>query len=317
MDVKTLERSRRRVRLRDLETLIAVAQAGGMRRAATALNLSQAAVSKAMQELEGTVGVRLLERGRRGVETTMYGEALVRRARAVIDELHTALVEVAWLSDPDSGEVRVGGGDTQQAGVLAATVRHLQSRHPRMNFVMESAQAAELVHDYLPKRLVDLAVVRPLTTPLPPDIEGEALYHEHLRVVVGPTHPMAGRRRVRLSDLVNERWILSRNELMADTPVPLAFAAAGLPMPARIITCGTVAVRHSLLAHGSHVTCVPHTLLHFIRNDRSFRVLPVELPPWSSPTLLMTLRGRALSPAAERFMDTLRELSAPLRIKGS
>jgi DNA-binding transcriptional LysR family regulator len=310
----TPEQRRRRVRLRDLDTLIAVVQAGGIRRAAAALHLSQPAVSKAMQELEGALGVRLLERGRRGVEVTMYGEALVRRARGVIDELHSALLELDWLSDPDSGEARVGGGDTQHAGVLAATVRQLMDRHPRMNFVLESAQAAELVRDYLPQRLVDLAVVRPLTTPLPADIQGEVLYYEHLRVVAGPGHPLVGRRRVRLSDLVDECWILSRNEVMPDTPVTSAFAAAGLPMPRRVIISGAVATRETLLAHGRYVTCVPHTLLHFVRNERHFRLLPVDLPPWSSPTLLMTLRGRTLSPAAMRFIEMLWATSRPLRL---
>lgn len=317
MAERTPEQRRRRVRLRDLETLIAVAQAGGIRRAAAALHLSQPAVSKAMQELEDVLGVRLFERGRRGVEATMFGEALVRRARAVVDELHNALVELDWLSDPDSGEVRVGGGDTQQAGVLAATVRHLMDRHPRMSFVLESAQAAELVRDYLPQRLVDIAVVRPLTTPLPADIDGQALYYEQLRVVAGPGHPLVGRRRVRLSDLMDERWILSRNEVMPDAPVPSAFAAAGLPMPKRIVISGTVALRESLLVQGGYVTCVPHTLLHFIRTERRFRVLPVDLPPWSSPTLLMTLRGRTLAPAAMRFIETLWAISRPLRSSAS
>src|SRR5438046_1537190 len=71
-----LDRLRRRVRLRDLETLAAVVEAGGMRKAAEALHISQPAVSRAIRDLEEKLGVQLLQRGRRGVELTHFGEAL-------------------------------------------------------------------------------------------------------------------------------------------------------------------------------------------------------------------------------------------------
>lgn len=314
MTERALQQRRRRVRLRDLETLVAVVQAGGMRRAAADLHLSQPAVSKAMRELEDALGVRLLERGPRGVEATMHGEALVRRSRAVLDELHNALLELDWLSDPEAGEVRVGGGDTQQAGVLAAVAQVLLDRHPRMRIAFESAQSDELVGHLLPQRLVDLAVIRPVVDPLPADIEAEALYHEQLCVVAGAHHPLARRRRLSLADLLDECWILSRNERMPGTPVPQAFAAAGLPMPVRMIESGTLSLRLRLLAGGHFVTCVPHTILPFMRQQAGMRRLPVALPRWSTPTMALRLRGRVLSPAADVFLETLREMARPLRL---
>ena len=62
----TTDRLKRRLKLRDLDTLMAVVQAGGMRKAADALHMSQGAVSKAIGELESVLGVRLLERSARG-----------------------------------------------------------------------------------------------------------------------------------------------------------------------------------------------------------------------------------------------------------
>jgi DNA-binding transcriptional LysR family regulator len=317
MDTKTLERMRRRVRLRDLETLVAVVQAGGMRKASADLHLSQPAVSKAIRELEDALGVRLLERGRRGVEPTPFGDALVRRSKGLIDELQTALRELAWLADPEAGEVRLGAMETLQAGVVAAAVQVQLRRHPRMRFYFESAQSPELIGHFLPQRLVDVVVARPSSLPLPPDIEGEALFHDQLRVAVGPEHRLARRRKLRLAELHDEHWLLSRNEVLPQTPVPMAFASEGLPMPQRVVITGSLNMRQNMLASGRFVTCVPHSMLPFARVRGNFQILPIELPLWPRPTMILKLRGRSLGPAAEAFLDTLRELSRPLRIDGS
>lgn len=316
MSERSVQQRRRRVRLRDLETLVTVVQSGGMRKAAAALHLSQPAVSRAMRELEDALGVRLLQRSPAGAEPTMHGEALVQRARAVFDELQNALQELDWLSDPEAGEVRLGGGDTQQAGVLALTAQKLLARHARLRLSFESAQAHELVDTMLPQRLIDLAIIRPAALPLPADIEGEALYHEQLHVVVGPDHPLARRRKIALAELVDEHWILSRNERMAGTPVVQAFADAGLPMPARVIESGTLSLRHRLLLDGRFVTCMPHTVIPFVRQHFGLRVLPVTLPRWAEPTMVLWLRGRVPAPATRACLDALREAAATLRLPG-
>jgi len=307
-----IDRARRRVRLRDLETLVAVAQEGGMRKAARLLHLSQPAVSKAMRELEDALGLQLLERSARGVVPTNYGQALVRRSKGLIDDLQGALRELAHIADPEAGEVRLGSMETLQAGLVGATVQAQLSRHPRMRFTVESGQAPELINHFLRQRHVDFVVARPLTLPLPPEVEGEPLFQDRLRVAVGLEHPFARRRRIGLADLVNETWILSRNETMRESPVLQAFGAAGLEPPQRVVKTGSLNMRQNLLASGRFVTCVPHSLLPFANARAHYRILPIELPPWHTPTMILTLKGRTLEPAAAAFLGKLRELALPL-----
>ena len=306
-----IERVRRRVRLRDLETLVAVVQAGGMRKAAAGLNLSQPAISKAIAELEDALGLKLLERGRGGVEPTAYGMALVRRAEAMVDQMRGALRELAHLADPEGGEVRVGAMETLHAGLVGATVSAMSQRHPRMRFILESGQSPDLVQHFLLKRAVDFVVARPLPLPLPEDVEGEPLFFDHLFVVAGKTHPLARRRKLALADMAEERWILSRNELTADSPVTLAFAAAGLESPRRVVISGSLNSRYNLLETGRFVTCIPHSLLPFSRERNGLSILPPQLPVWHTATMILTLKGRSLSPAAELFLAHLRELARP------
>jgi DNA-binding transcriptional LysR family regulator len=306
MDFDQLQR---RLRLRDLETLAAVVKAGGMRKAAHVLHLSQPAVSRAIRDLEQTLGVQLLQRGRRGVEPTSFGEALVRRSTGVFDELQGALRELAYLADPSSGEVRLGAIETLHAGLVGTAVERLSREHPRMRFVLESGQAPELVNDFLRQRLVDFVMLRPLALPLPSDIEGEPLFHDRLRIVVGPRHRLARKRRLVLADLAQEPWILSRNELKPESPVSEAFASAGLPMPERVVTSSSLHTRFTLLNSGAYVTVVPHSLVPFGDHRTRLHIVPVALAVWKTPIMVLTLRGRTLGPTAHLFLETVRELS--------
>src|SRR5215510_12448363 len=110
------ERVMRRLKLRELRILMTVAEAGTMGKAAAKLALSQPAVSKAIAEIERTLGVQLLERAPRGVEPTVYGLAVLKWATAVFDDLRQAVREVEFLADPTVGEVRVGSIEMMNAG---------------------------------------------------------------------------------------------------------------------------------------------------------------------------------------------------------
>ena len=76
------ERIGRRINLRDLHILAEVVQSGSMSKAAKSLAVSTPVVSKTIADLEHSIGVRLLDRSARGIETTMYGRALLRWSMA-------------------------------------------------------------------------------------------------------------------------------------------------------------------------------------------------------------------------------------------
>ena len=95
------DRIGRRLKLRDVNVLLAVVQCGSMARAAERLAVSQPpVVSKAIADLEHTLGVRLLDRSRQGVEPTSYGQALLKRGLAAFDELRQGVKDIEFLADP-------------------------------------------------------------------------------------------------------------------------------------------------------------------------------------------------------------------------
>src|SRR5580658_4651413 len=128
------DRIDRRVKLRDLHILIALAESGSMSRAAKQLAVSQPVVSKTIADLEHTLGLRLFDRTSQGVEATVYGRALLNCGTVVLDELRRGMQEVAFLSDPTMGELRVGGAGPFVDGLIPAVISRLADRYRRIEF---------------------------------------------------------------------------------------------------------------------------------------------------------------------------------------
>src|SRR6266487_5702126 len=126
------DRIGRRVKLHDLHVLMTVAELGSMGKAAERLAVSQPSVSKSISDLEYAVGVRLLDRTSRGVETTAYGRALLRRGMGAFDELRQGIKDIESLADPNVGEVRVGCPEAIVAGLLTAVIDRFSQAHPRV-----------------------------------------------------------------------------------------------------------------------------------------------------------------------------------------
>jgi len=96
------------IKLHDLHVLMTVVQAGSMGKAALILNTTQPNISRSIGELEHALGVRLLDRHRRGIEPTKYGRALLDCGVAVFDDLRQGVKNIESLADPTAGEVRIG-----------------------------------------------------------------------------------------------------------------------------------------------------------------------------------------------------------------
>jgi DNA-binding transcriptional LysR family regulator len=115
-----------------------------MGKAAAQLAVSQPAISKAIADLEHTIGVRLLDRTAQGVEPTRYGEALLKWGSAVFDDLRQGVKEIEFLSDPTTGEVRVGSTEVMTAGLIPSVIDRMPRQFPRLTFNVVQARSIEL-----------------------------------------------------------------------------------------------------------------------------------------------------------------------------
>jgi DNA-binding transcriptional LysR family regulator len=305
-------RIRRRLKLRHLDTFLAVAQSGSMAKAAARLAVSQPAVSNAIAELERTLGVRLFDRLAQGVEPTPYGRALLKSAVAVFDDVQQGVIEIGHLADPAVGELRIGASEPMIAGILPAILNHLNLLHPRIVFhVMQIAGGTQQARE-LRERRFDLFFGRVVDATNKDDLVSEILFDEPLFVAAGAQNPLVRRRKIKLAELVNEPWTLPRPESGIGETLNDIFRSCGMDAPPAVVLCNSIHMQLNLLATGRFLTLFPRSVLHFGANCVSIKLLPIELPVELAPVGILTLKNRTISPVAQLFFESARLVARPL-----
>jgi DNA-binding transcriptional LysR family regulator len=306
------ERIGRRLKLRDLHILMSVAQCGTMGKAAAQLAISQPAVSKAISEMEHTLKVRLLDRTAHGVEPTLYGRSLLKWGNAVFDDLRQSIKEIEHLSDPTVGELRIGCTEPMAWGIVPVVIDRLTRKYPKLIFNVKQADPVTLRDRELRERNIELLIGR-MAEPISDDeIQVEILFEEKPFVVAGLRNRWARRRKIELSELVDEPWSVGPPDSFAGSLIADAFRAKGLPPPRINSVTYSIPLHHALLAKDRFLSILPGSLLRFSADRMLLKVLPVKLPIRPGPIGIAILKSRTLSPIAQLFVDCVREVAKPL-----
>jgi DNA-binding transcriptional LysR family regulator len=298
----------RRLTLRDLHLFLTVVQHGSMASAAVQLGISQPNVSEVIADLEQALDARLFDRRPRGVEPTMYGEALLKRTRAVFDELRQGVKDIEFLTDPARGEVRIGFPPAAMATFLPDLIQKFSDAYPKVVLrISEVPRSA--IYSVLRERTHDLHLewcVPPFSRDdVASDVNVEYLFDDHFVIVAGPNTRWARRRKIDLAELRAERWMLGPPSTSNYEFIAGAFRARGLAMPMIAVETLSVPLRTHLVASGRFIGAMPKLLA----SQSLVKILPVEVPVRPLRFAIFTLKGRTLSPAVARFIAHLRDFA--------
>src|SRR5260370_24500070 len=187
----------RKMNLRHLRTFVAVADSGGVRRAATRINLSQPATSRQIHALETELGVQLFDRIGRRVQLTSEGEDLLQRCRRLLSEAEAISERARALKSGQTGVLRVGAPPQLIESMMVAFLAHHQRRHPAIAVQLTPAPGGRL-----PTRLergdVQLAII--------PEgderFDGRLLYPIYVFAVMANDHRLRRRALLNVVDLI-------------------------------------------------------------------------------------------------------------------
>jgi DNA-binding transcriptional LysR family regulator len=225
-----------------------------------------------------------------------------------------SIAELEHIADPAGGEVRIGSSPALAASFVSAVLDRLSVLYPRIVFHVLATQW-EGLHHALNERKVDF-LVAPRFGPFADDkLDFEAVYDDSYVVVAGERNPWVGRRRIDLSELLNEPWALPPPDTVLGSIAFDAFEGRGLARPRTTVFSAPGEVRMSLLTTGRFLTICPTSVLKFPTRREGIKVLPVELPIADIPTGIVTLKGRTLSPGAQLLIDCARQIAKPLTKK--
>lgn len=201
--------------LRVLRYFLAVAEEGGITKAAARLYLSQPALSAQLSSLEKELGHVLFERGPRGITLTEKGRALKRRAEDLVAFAGRIEEEIkAAKQDEISGTVSIGAGETPAFGLVARAASALKLEHPHLNFSVSSGNGEDVI-SRLQDGSFDLAVL--VGPGRYHGFDYLALPHVHRWGVVARVgSSLAGKKSISAGDLEGEPLLCSRQSMLKE-----------------------------------------------------------------------------------------------------
>ena len=296
---------------RHLRILLAIAEQGSFTRAAAAQRMSQPAISAGIALLEKELGVRVLERGRHGAQLNEFGRLLVRHARGLDALLGQAKAEIDLKRLGYEGPLLIGGTPVTLIELVPAAIERLARDSRRISItVMEGVDAALL--EQLRAGEIDVMVSGVGHVSPPADVAQDALLELPFDAVVNAKHPIARRKVMSLRDLAGVQWALPTPGSAFRRHLEAMFVAAAVPFPESYWGCDSLLALKSLVTQADCVSILPR---HAIALEVQAGVLrKIRLRDVASRRQIgtMTLRTRALSPLADRFLAALRRAATAI-----
>ncbi len=296
--------------LRHLRYFLAIASHRSFSRAAAALGVSQPTLSEQIQQLEAELGVTLFERLPRRVELTEAGRLLRERGERVLRELDAAQGELAELQGLVRGTVRVGVFHSFSASLLPQILGRFSAEHPGVHVVARLIPRDQMERELLSGE-IDLAVA--YSSPDDAHIVSERLFREPMRLVVGPRHPLAGRRSLPMRALDGQELVLLTREFAARQYLDQLFGEQAIA-PRIMLEMNTMEPILATVQHSRLASIVAVGALH---PDTGLRAIRLASPEPVRDVALLWRRHDTRTRAARRFAELVREAYGRARVPGS
>lgn len=297
------------MKVQHIQILVAIAEHGSLRSAATALGKSQPALTQALRQAEDELGVAIFARTSRGVELTEIGERILLRARTITSEIGRLDEEVAQLRGEQVGAVHVCVSPLAAIRIMPRALTLFRRTHPNIDVRLSSG--------LFPGALKPLREGRTdiLIGPTPPvgmvrEISTEPLVETPIQVVTSVDSPYLKARS--LGELTKAQWIMIGAPGGPGDIFRQPFIENGFTPPHATTTSESYFGALALVEHLGAVCTFPALLLEDMQ--KSARIAPIPIREKIAPLniSLMTRAGHPLTPAADALAMCIRRRAASL-----
>lgn len=284
--------------LADLRLYLAIVDAGSITHGAAAANLSLAAASERLRDMEISGGVALLARGRRGVTATPAGEALAHHARLLLRQVGTMQAELSEHARGIRGSIRLLANSVSIAEILPERLGRWLAEHPRIDIALVERPSVETVRA-VAAGLADIGIASDAVDT--GRLETRPFAVDRIVAVMARSHPLADRKRIAFSEVLEDQ-IGFDGALQRHIDDHAAQAGHRLRPRIRLRTFDGIC---RMAADGAGIGLVPEVVARRCR-----RTMPIAFAPlsesWATRRLLLCIRGDgALDPAARALLEHL------------
>jgi DNA-binding transcriptional LysR family regulator len=295
------------INLRQLQSFVTVARLGSFTRAARLLHLSQPALTKQVRQLEGTLGVRLLDRTTRAVEPTRIGQELVPVVEQLLREIDAVVFNTKELAAKSRGVVRVAALPSISSSIIPVAVSRFQVSYPGISVIPRDVLDQPIIK-MVKAEAVDFGVGS--LNEADPELRFTLLFTDRMRVVFTPGAALERKKTTELRDLVGLPLVLMDQESSVRKLVDRAFESIGELVPP-VLEATYMTTAAGMVRAGLGVTILPTAALE-MGDLTGLRSRLIKNPELTREIGVIQKVGRSLSPAAESFLKSLKAVSKEL-----
>jgi DNA-binding transcriptional LysR family regulator len=282
--MKTLDALLSKLRIRQLQLLIALDEHKSLHKAAGVMAMTQSAASKTLHELESMLDAPLFE---------------------LATDLTALCEDISEIRSGRGGRLAIGAIMGAIPEVVVPVIDQLHASQPNMSIeVVEDTSAKMLLQ--LDDGHLDLVIGRSAVSDQPSKYRYQKIGDEPLSVVVGHAHPPLPED-VGLRDLAGHRWVVYPTQMPLRALLEREMDLAGFAMPTNpISTASTFVTTTLLMQNAGLVSVLPTDIAQLCARHGMLRILPIALRSQSQSFGIVTRKGGTLSPPAEQFIEMLK-----------
>ena len=292
------------MKLHQLRTLVAVADAGGIRGAARALDASPAAITKSLRQLEEDAQIPLVVRTSSGVTLTEFGQTLLVHARLMIVQMARAQEAVDAMRGTASGKLSIAITPWLAMTFLPETMKRFTERMPDIRLEFFEG-LLPIANPRLRDGSLDFFLGRPTPGDLGVEFHYRPLFSSSCAVVVRQDHPRANCRS--LAERCDLDWLLTWDPANDGPSAQNMFEQHALPVPRKIHLVHSFSIALALLRQSDMASVFPWPLVEVSASREGLCAVPVREQLEDAKVSIISRSGYPLSVAAECFIECLVE----------
>lgn len=298
--------------LHQLKAFATVVACGTLGRAASALHVTQPALSRIVRSLEEHLGAPLFERHSKGMLLTDVGRALLPHAKSLLLESQIAKEEISAMLGLAKGTVRIGTISSVASSILPLVIDSFSQKFPKLQ-VQVVEDVWDRVADALVNNQVDLAL-----GVLAPDIEGlsavkDCSWQDISFLVAGAQHPLQKSRPIRLADTLQECWVTAPRGTPPFQSLKAIFTKHGLELPNIVVETRSTTLMRSLVKQAGFLSWMPKAM--FSSEHQAGLINTLDIPDTTNTFTLTAYRRSAgiLPKPAIELLEALRLIATSYR----
>ena len=292
-----------------IRTVREIVRRGSFSEAATALNISQPAVTLHVQRLERELGARVLERGGAHLRLTAQGEAFLQHAERIIEEDDRLREDIARLADELSGTLHIAASTIPGEYLLPALLADFVERYPDVNASL-SVGDTEAVIEQVTQGECDTGFTGARSSRA--GLTQEPFYHDTLALIVPTGHPFAGRVGIRPEELGRQKFVAREGGSGTMAAIRQILSAAGVEgrqwEPSAVL--GSTQAVIGGVAAGLGVSIVSALAARYAERTGTIAVVPLEGLPSERDLFLVYVESRVTTRLLQEFTQFAHAWSA-------